>query len=109
MNAVAVNFTWNNIKLMYDSLVLSHLQLWIMKNSKHNAETNPLFKDLDMLKVTNIFDVQYLKLWYQFIDNELPHFFQSMFIYNHKLYETKTHCHSRLHLCPTHTTGASSV
>ena len=69
------------MKLMYDSLILSHLQfgitncgfewgrisklqkraLRIMTNSKYNAHTEPLFKQLHLLKVNGIFDVQCLK------------------------------------------------
>ena len=66
------------LKLMYSSLILSHLQFaitswgfeWerlsklqklairIMTNSKYNAHTDPLFKSLKLLKIKDIFDVQ---------------------------------------------------
>ena len=66
------------MKLMYDSLILSHPQfgitnwgferdrisklqkraLRIMTNSRYNAHTEPLFKQLYLLKVKDIFDVQ---------------------------------------------------
>ena len=120
MNRLKRYLPLSAMKLMYDYLVLSHLQfritcwgfererilrlqkraLQIMMNSKYNAHTDPLFKDLEMLKVKVIFDVQCLKLWYKFINNELPHFFKSMFTYNHELYETETSCHGMLHLYP---------
>ena len=71
------------MKLMYDSLILSHLQfgitnwgfewdlisklqkraLRIMTNSGYNAHTEPLFKQLYLLKVKDIFDVQCMKFW----------------------------------------------
>ena len=38
-----------------------------------------------MLKGKGILDVQCLKLWYKFVNNELPYFFKSMFTYNHEL------------------------
>ena len=64
------------MKLMYDSLILSHLQfgitywgfectrlfklqkraLRIMTSSKYNAHTQPIFKDLKLLKLDGIFD-----------------------------------------------------
>ena len=111
---------------MFDSLVLSHLQfgitcwdfewerifrlqkrvLRIMMNNKYNAHTDPLFKDLEMLKVNDIFDVQCLKLWYKFVHNELPHFFKSMFTYNYELYEQETCSPGMLHLYPTRTADA---
>ena len=80
-----------------------------MTNSKYRAHTDPLFKDLEMLKVKDIFDVQCLKLWYKFVNNELPHFFKSMFTYNHELYETETRSYSMLHLYPSRTAGTRNV
>ena len=84
------------MKLMYDSLILSHLQfeitnwgfgwdrisklqkraLRIMTNSKYNAHTEALFKQLRLLKVNDIFDVQCLKLWYKFRQQEASKLFQ---------------------------------
>ena len=69
------------MKLMYDSLILSHLQFgitcwgfdWnrifklqkramrIMTNKKFNAHTEPIFKELKMLKIKDIFNIQCLK------------------------------------------------
>ena len=69
------------MKLMYCSLILSHLQFaitswgfeWerlskllkravrIMTNSKYNAHTDPLFKSLKLLNIKDIFDVQWIK------------------------------------------------
>ena len=114
---------------MYHALVLSHLQFEMtccgfewegifnlqkrarrnMTNRKYNAHTDPLFKDLEMLEVKDIFDVQCLKLWYKFINNGLTHFFKSMFTYNHELYLTETRSHGMLHLYLTCTAGARSV
>ena len=55
--------------------------LWIMTNSKYNDHTNPFFKEIEILQVKHIFDVQCLKLRYEFVNNELPHTFKSMFTY----------------------------
>ena len=72
------------MKLMYDSLILSHLQfgitcwgfecnrlvklqkraLRIMTNSKYNAHTEPLFKDLKLLKLDGILDIQCMKFFF---------------------------------------------
>ena len=87
------------MKLMYDSLILSHLQfgitnwgfewdrisklqkraLRILTNSKYNAHTEPLFKQLRLLKVNDIFDVQCLKVWYKFVNKKLPNYFRDIF------------------------------
>ena len=80
-----------------------------MTNSKYNAHTDPIFNCLEILKVKDIFDVQCLKLWYKFVNNELPYFFKSMFTYNHELYETETRSHGMLHLYLTRTAGARNV
>ena len=117
------------MKLMYDSLILSHLQfgitnwgfewdrisklqkraLRIMTNSRYNAHTEPLFKQLHLLKVKDIFDVQCLKFWYKFVNNELPNYFRNMFTYNHELHDFETRNRDRLHLYQTRTSGARNV
>ena len=129
MNRLKRYLPTSAMKLMYDSLVLSHLQfgitcwgfewerifklqkraLRIMTNSKYNAHTDPIFKSLEMLKVIDIFDVLCLKLRYKFVNNELPYFYKSMFTYNHELHETETRSHGMLHLYPTRTAGARNV
>ena len=74
------------MKLLYDSLILSYLQfgitnwgfewesdiktakqaLWIMTNGRYNARNEPLFSQLNLLNVKDIFDVQFLKFWCKF-------------------------------------------
>ena len=117
------------MKLMYDSLILSYLQfgitnwgferdrisklqkraLRIMTNSRYNAHTEPLFKQLHLLKVKDIFDVQCPKFWYKFVNNELPNYFRNMFTYNHDLHDFETRNRDRLHLYQTRTSGARNV
>ena len=69
----------------------------------------PLFRDLRLLKITDIFDVQCMKFWYKFSNNTLPNYFRSMFQYNSSLYETETRNHDRMHVFPTRTFGACNV
>ena len=117
------------MKLMYDSLILSHLlfgianwgfewdhisklqkrALRIMTNSKYNAHTEPLFKQLHLLKVNDIFDVQCLIFWYKFVNKKLPNYIRDMFKYNYELHDIGTRSHDRLHLYPTRTSGARNV
>ena len=105
---------------IYASSVISHLPLGLtcwgvewerilrlqkrvprnMMNSKYNAHTDPLFKDLLMLKVKDIFDMQCMKLWYKSVNNEFLHFFKSILTYDHELYETETYSHGMLHCIP---------
>ena len=51
----------------------------IVANSKYDAHTDPLFKDLEMLEAKDIFYVLYFYLWYKFLNNEFPHFFEFYF------------------------------
>ena len=117
------------MKLIYDSLILSHLQcgitnwgfVWdriskrqnralrIMTNSRYNAHTEPLFKQLHLLKVKDIFDVQCRKFWYKVVNNELPNYFRNMFTYNHELHDIESRNRDRLHLYQTRTSGARNV
>ena len=101
------------MKLMYDSLILSHLQfgitwgfecnrsfkfrkraLRIVTNSTYNADTEPLFKELNLLKLDGIFNIQCMNLFYKFTNNALPKYFQSLFRYNHEMYEIETRNHT---------------
>ena len=76
---------------MGNNIQIAQSVLPIITNSKYNAYTDPLFKDLEMLKVNDLFDVQCLK---------------SMFTYNYELYEPETCSPGMLHLYPTRTAGA---
>ena len=117
------------MKLMYDSLILSHLQFgitcwgfdWnrifklqkramrIMTNKKFNAHTEPIFKELKMLKIKDIFNIQCLKFWFKFENNSLPSFFKSILKYNHELHDIETRNRNQFHLFPTRTEGARNV
>ena len=117
------------LKIMYDSLILSNIQFWItcwgfewgrlvklqkravriITNSKYNAHTKPLFKDLHLSKMTDIFDVQSMKFLYKFSNNTLPNYFRSLLQYNSSLYDIETRNHDRMHIFPTRTFGARNV
>lgn len=83
---------------IYSSLILSYLNFgilsWgyqcerivklqkkavrIISLSKYNAHTEPIFKDLGLLKVTDILKLQELKLYYKFKNNTLPDYLLDM-------------------------------
>ena len=129
MNCLKRYLPSSALKLMYDSLVLSHLQfgitcwgfewerifklqkraLRIITNAKYNAHTEPLFKKINLLKIKDIFDMQCMKFWYKFVNKKLPNYFHSIFIYNNELYDIETRNHDNMHLFPTRTTGARNV
>ena len=129
MNRLKRYLPFSALKLMYSSLILSHLQFaitswgfeWerlsklqkrairIMTNSKYNAHTDPLFKSLKLLKIKDIFDVQCMKFWYKFVNNNVPTYFASMLRYNHELYEIQTRSHELIHLYPFRTSNAHNA
>ena len=87
----------NILQMIYNSLVLPHLNygvlLWghknsriallqkkcvrIIKHSKFNAHTEPIFKELNLLKMNDIFLHQQLKFYFKYINNQLPDYFKS--------------------------------
>ena len=129
MNCLKLYLPLSALKIMFDWLILSHIQFgitcwgfeWgrlallqkmavrIIATSKYNARTEPLFKDLHLLKITDIFDVQCMKFWYKFSNNTLPNYFRSMFQYNSSLYDIETRNHDRMHVFPPRTFGAHNV
>ena len=129
MNRLKWYLPFSAMKLMYDSLVLSHLRfgiscwgfecdrifklqkraLRILTDSKYNAHTEPLFKELKLLKVKDIFNVQCLKFWYKFVNGMLPDYFRQMFTFNRDIYDIQTRRHDRLHLFPSRTSSGRNV
>ena len=113
------------LKTLYNSLILPHLQYsilaWgsknnrlvklqkrairIITNSKYNAHTDPLFKEMHLLKLEDIFELNALKLYHNFKNDKLPHFFQNMFsvVQSHH-YDTRSA--SNLKSCHIKTSGA---
>ena len=73
------------------------------------SHTEPLFEQLYLLKVKDIFDVQCMKFWYKFVNKKLPNYFRDMFKYNHEVHDIGTRSHDQLHLYPTRTSGARNV
>ena len=64
---------------------------------------------LHLLNVKDIFDVQCMKFWYKFENKKLRNYFRDMFKYHHEVHDIGTRGHDRLHLYPTHTSGARNV
>ena len=55
------------------------------------------------------FDVQCMKIWYKFVNNNVPTYFASMFRYNRELYDIQTRSHELLHLYPVRTSNARNA
>ena len=87
---------------LYNSLILPHLQYSILcwgfntgrvgtlqkrairliTRNKYNSHTEPIFKQLGLLKLEDIFHLSMLKFYYKLQKNTLPHYLQNMFIVN---------------------------
>ena len=87
------------LKLIYDSFILPHLNYciaaWgfdlnrvtklqkksvrIICKSKYNAHTDPLFKKMNILKVTNLFDLNCLKLFHNYVNQKVPQYISKCF------------------------------
>ena len=86
------------LKTLYHSLVLPHLTYgiiaWhfysdhvfklqkkivrIIANSSYNAHSEPLFKQLNLLKIGDIYKLNILKLYFKHCHRELPYYLQSI-------------------------------
>ena len=53
-----------------------------MTASKYNAHTEPLFKQLNIMKVADNFQLQCLKFYHKFKIKSLPAFFDNIFMRN---------------------------
>ena len=112
---------------MYSSLIAPHFNnnilLWgfnthrliklqkrairIITDSKYNSHTEPLLKSLNSLKINDIFTIQRLKVFHNYINDRVPVFFRSFFV-EHALYhdyETR-HCHN---ICIPHSHTPENV
>ena len=90
------------LKTIYSSLFLPYLNygilLWgtnlnrieklqkfavrAITNSKYNAHTDPIFKRHSLLKVSDIYELNILKLYFKYKNNLLPAFFHNLFEYD---------------------------
>ena len=96
MNRIKKSIPQQILNLMYNSLILPHIYfcitawgfkcnriftlqkkaLRIITKSKFNSHTEPLFRELSILKVEHIFQMQCLKLYYNVINERTPDFFR---------------------------------
>ena len=86
------------LKTMYDSMILPHLNygitLWgfqsnrilrlqkravrVIHGAKYNAHTDPLFKKSTILKISDIFRLNCLKIFHKFLNEKVPAYINSM-------------------------------
>ena len=117
------------LKLMYDSLINSHLQFcttaWgcqcnrvanlkkkrafrIMYGAKYNAHTEPLLKGCNILKIEDIFKLSCLKLYHKYINRMLASFFSTTFSqWTLDIHSYETRNRDNLYYFPYNREGAS--
>ena len=78
----------------------------INTKTKFNAHTEPLFRELSLLKVNHIFQLQCLKLYYSITNGRTPAFFSSMFVLNDTVHSYQTRHRGDIHIPLTNTTSA---
>ena len=89
----------NILRTLYSALILPHFQFSILNwgfkanritrlqkrairvitNSKYNAHVEPLLKQLNLLKVSDIFHNSLIKLFYKYKSGNLPHYIMHIF------------------------------
>ena len=87
----------NIIRIIYNAMILPHLNYeilaWgyqakrlnliqkravrILTVSKYNSHTEPLFEQTNILKVSDIYTLNEMKLYYKLINKQLPQYFNS--------------------------------
>ena len=96
LNKLKHILTQNKNKIIYNTLVLPHMNYCIMAwgsqceriykvqkkavrilTSRYNSHTDPLFKRLNLLKITDLLRLQELKFYYKFMHNQLPSYLQN--------------------------------
>ena len=100
MNRLKHTLPLFTLKLLYNSLILPHIQYGILNwgfkynrifklqkramriitCSKYNAHTSPIFKSQELLKIEDIFKISLLKFLYKLEKGSLPSYFSGIFI-----------------------------
>ena len=79
----------------------------MMTASKYNAHTEPLFKQLNIMKLEYSFSLQCLKFYHKFKGNSVRKYFADIFTRNSDIHHYGTRNRDQLHYFPFKKTGAS--
>ena len=105
------------LKILYSALFLPYLNygilLWgsnlrritrlqkfavrALTNSKYNAHTEPIFRNLRLLKVSDIFELNLLKFYFKYKNNGLPSYFDNMFEFSQTTHNYETRHRNMTH------------
>ncbi len=108
--------------IIYNSLILSHINFgiltWgykcdritklqkravrIISTSKYNSHTEPIFKELKLLKIKDIMKLQELKFYYKFKHGNLPDYLKNMPLFpNRDTHDHATGTQANIHQART--------
>ena len=79
----------------------------IIAGVNYNDHTDPLFHQLNILKLNDIYHAEVAKIIYQFKQNTLPLPLKTLFITNREIYDRPTRQQHDLHLKKCRTTLAT--
>jgi hypothetical protein len=95
-------------KVHKKSLIISQKKsIRTISIAKYNAHTDPLFRNLSILKLDDIYRVEVAKMVFQFKTNCLPTQLQTLFTLNSSIHDRKTRQQYDLHVRKCRTTLAS--
>ena len=118
----------NILRLIYNSLILPHLQygimIWgsksgrveklqkrairILCNSKYNAHTDPLFKKLNLLRLSDIYKTRLIRFYYRYVKGKVPQYFHSMFVTNSEFHSYETRSSNEIRVARSNTSHAKN-
>ena len=117
------------LRLLYNSLILPHLQYCIMIwgykssrisklqkrairtvcNSKYNAHTEPLFKNSNLLKIADIFKTRIIRFYYKYVNGTLPRYFHGIFPRNSDIHSHSTRMNNEIRQHRNNTTHGGNT
>ena len=122
LNILKKTLPLNTLRIIYNALILPHLNYgilaWghqakrlnliqklavrILTASKYNSHTEPLFKQTNILKVSDICTLNEIKLYYKLINKQLPLYFNSFTCEaNSDIHGYNTRSRNKLHIPKT--------
>jgi hypothetical protein len=111
----------HTLKLIYETLILPHIQYaitsWgnvqnaiikrmktlqkksirLITNSKYNSHTSPLFKELKLLTLDDIFQLNCCKIYHKYTKGLLPYYFQCQLQSNRDIHSHQTRQQDLIH------------
>ena len=89
---------WDMPHIEENFFILQKRALRIICNKPRREHTDPLFKELHILKLHDINSYLITNLMFKFYHNDVPNILHDMFTYNNAVYSHNTQHNCELHL-----------